>query len=62
MYKLAGQMNVKKLCRIENTANHGEDDSRFLSHSLVYLPLFILSGSTSGDIRYLPHLTLGNLL
>ena len=30
MYKLDGQeMNVKKLCRKENIANHGEHHSEF---------------------------------
>ena len=41
MYNLAGQeMNVKKLCRKENIANHEEDHSGFRIGSLLYLPLF----------------------
>ena len=39
--KLAGQeINVKKLCRKENIANHGEDNSGFNLGSLLYLPVF----------------------
>ena len=40
MQKLVAQeMNVKKLCRKENIANHGEDNSGFNLGSLLYLPV-----------------------
>ena len=45
------EMNVKKLRRKENITNHVEDHSGFHLGSLSYLPLFFLSGSTSGDVR-----------
>ena len=62
MDKLAGQeMNVKKLCRKENITNE-EDHSGFHLSSLLYLPLFFLFGSSSGDVRWWPCLTLCNLL
>ena len=52
MHKLDGQeINVKKLWRKENIANHGEDVSGFHLSSLLYLPLFFLSESASGDVR-----------
>ena len=52
MHKLDGQeMNVKKLYRKENIANHGEDHSGFHLGSGQYLRLFFLSGSASGDVR-----------
>ena len=41
IYKLAGQeMNVIKLCRKENIANHEGDHSGFHLSSLSYFPLF----------------------
>ena len=53
MHKADGQeMNVKKLYRKENIANHGEDLSGFHLGSISYLPLFFLYGSASGDVRW----------
>ena len=54
-------MNVKKLYRKENIANHGEDLSGFHLGSISYLPLFFLYGSASGDVRWYPSLVLGRL-
>ena len=46
-------MNVKKLFRKENITNHhGEDHRGFGLGSFYCLPLFFLSGSASGDVRW----------
>ena len=53
---------IKTYAGEKNTANHGEDHSGFGLSSIWYLPLFFLSGSTSGDVRWCPSLASGSLL
>ena len=55
-------MNVKKLWRRENNANHEEDHSGIHLSRIQCLPLSSLSGSIAGNVRWCPSLALGSLL
>ena len=55
------EMNVKKLCRRENNANHEEYWGGIHLHRIQCLPLYFLSGSAPGNIRWCPSLDLGIL-
>ena len=54
-------MNVKNLFRRENNANNEEDHGRICLHRIQHLPLFSLSGSSPGNVRWCPRLALGTL-
>ena len=54
-------MNVKKLCRRENSINHEQDHGGICLSRIQCLPLSSLSGSAPSDARWCPSLALGSL-
>ena len=54
-------MNIKKLCRRGNNANHEEYHSGICLSRIQYIPLYSLSGSIHGNVRWCPSLALVSL-
>ena len=54
-------MNVKRLYRRENNANHEEDHTGIHLCRIQCSPLSFLSGSTTGEVRWRPSLAVGKM-